>query len=211
MNELPNWEADTEEASRLLSDLEARDPKGYRAGQVRVEDRGHRLGWLASLGRRRKSRGMDQTLVAAMMGTSQSAVARLEGGLSDPKMSTLQRYAQAIGYELHFSLIPRHERVPLIQESDMERAVAEAARALRASGLDKKVDHARALRIGYEGLKPGMLSVEMSPGDVTISGHVSDGDGLSTLIDKVRKYVGDDHISIDVDVEEGPTTGVPHG
>ena len=140
------------------------------------------------------------------MGTSQSAVARLEGGLSDPKMSTLQRYAQAIGYELHFSLIPRQERVPLIQESDMERAVAEAAGALRASGFDKKVDHARAIRIGYEGSSPGMLNLEMRPGEVTISGHVSDGSGLSTLIDKVREYASDDHISIDVDVEQSPTT-----
>lgn len=44
----------------------------------------------------RISRGLSQTEVAARMGTSQSAVARLEAGLSDPRLSTLERYALAL-------------------------------------------------------------------------------------------------------------------
>jgi ribosome-binding protein aMBF1 (putative translation factor) len=55
---------------------------------------------LRSLADRRRELGLSQTLVAAKMGTSQSALARLEGGESDPRISTIERYALAIGSEL---------------------------------------------------------------------------------------------------------------
>lgn len=48
--------------------------------------------------------GLTQTEVAARMGTSQSAVARLEAGDIDIRLSTLERYAMAIGMELRFDL-----------------------------------------------------------------------------------------------------------
>jgi predicted transcriptional regulator len=48
--------------------------------------------------------GLTQTEVAARMGTSQSAVARLESGGADVRLSTLERYAAAIGVELHWRL-----------------------------------------------------------------------------------------------------------
>ncbi len=38
------------------------------------------------------------------MGTSQSAVARLETGASDALVSTVERYASALGWQLHWSL-----------------------------------------------------------------------------------------------------------
>jgi predicted transcriptional regulator len=40
------------------------------------------------------------------MSTSQSAVARIEAGEVDAKVSTLQRYALALGLEIEFSLRP---------------------------------------------------------------------------------------------------------
>ena len=43
---------------------------------------------------------MSQTAVAAQMGTSQSVVARLESGALDMRLSTLQRYAAALGLDL---------------------------------------------------------------------------------------------------------------
>jgi predicted transcriptional regulator len=38
------------------------------------------------------------------MGTSQSAVARLESGDADVRLSTLERYAAALGWKLQLSL-----------------------------------------------------------------------------------------------------------
>jgi transcriptional regulator with XRE-family HTH domain len=46
---------------------------------------------------RRRQLGLSQTEVAARMGTSQSAVARLETGQGDVRLSTLERYAAALG------------------------------------------------------------------------------------------------------------------
>ncbi len=55
---------------------------------------------LRDLAERRRQSGLSQTVVAARMGTSQSALARLESGESDPRISTVERYARAIGEEL---------------------------------------------------------------------------------------------------------------
>jgi transcriptional regulator with XRE-family HTH domain len=58
----------------------------------------------AELVSRRQAVGLSQTEVAARMGTSQSAVARLEAGESDVRLSTLERYASAVGMELDWRL-----------------------------------------------------------------------------------------------------------
>ncbi len=55
---------------------------------------------VADLAAQRRSAGLSQTEVAARMGTSQSAVARLETGDADVRVSTLERYAAAIGSQL---------------------------------------------------------------------------------------------------------------
>jgi transcriptional regulator with XRE-family HTH domain len=55
------------------------------------------------LAAQRQAAGLSQTEVAARMGTSQSAVARLESGTSDVRASTLERYAAAVGGEIHYS------------------------------------------------------------------------------------------------------------
>jgi predicted transcriptional regulator len=53
---------------------------------------------------RRVHLGLSQTEVAARMGTSQSAVARLETGQADLRMSTLERYAAALGQVIDWRL-----------------------------------------------------------------------------------------------------------
>lgn len=53
---------------------------------------------------RRRALGMSQTAVAAHMGTSQSAVARLEAGVDDVRLSTLERYADAVDLRLGYVL-----------------------------------------------------------------------------------------------------------
>ena len=52
----------------------------------------------------RRGLGLSQTQVAARMGTSQSAVARLETGTSDVMLSTVERYASALGLQLDWTL-----------------------------------------------------------------------------------------------------------
>ena len=52
----------------------------------------------------RKSLGMSQSDIADQMGTTQSAVSDIEKGTTDPRLSTLQRFARAIGGELHVAL-----------------------------------------------------------------------------------------------------------
>jgi predicted transcriptional regulator len=53
---------------------------------------------------RRRVLGLSQTEVAARMGTSQSAVARLESGDADVKLSTIERYVEALGDQLDWHL-----------------------------------------------------------------------------------------------------------
>ncbi|MQA95813.1 MAG: helix-turn-helix domain-containing protein [Streptosporangiales bacterium] len=59
---------------------------------------------IAELAAERRDAGLSQTEVAARMGTSQSAVARLEAGDGDLRMSTLERYAAALGRPIHWRL-----------------------------------------------------------------------------------------------------------
>jgi len=56
------------------------------------------------LAERRQAAGLSQTEVAARMGTSQSAVARLESGTADARASTLERYAAAVGGQITWKL-----------------------------------------------------------------------------------------------------------
>jgi transcriptional regulator with XRE-family HTH domain len=65
---------------------------------------------VADLTAQRRSAGLSQTEVAARMGTSQSAVARLETGEADVRVSTLERYAAAIGSQLAWHARPGQVR-----------------------------------------------------------------------------------------------------
>ena len=62
----------------------------------------------ADLVSRRTELGLSQTEVAARMGTSQSAVARLESGYADMRLSTLERYAAALEHRLDWLLGDKH-------------------------------------------------------------------------------------------------------
>jgi ribosome-binding protein aMBF1 (putative translation factor) len=71
-----------------------------------AEDRGRLIRELAE---QRQAAGLSQTEVAARMGTSQSAVARLESGTADLRASTLERYAAAVGGQITWRL-DNHEQ-----------------------------------------------------------------------------------------------------
>lgn len=65
--------------------------------------------------RLRIQRGLSQQELAEHMGVSQSVVARLEAGGVEPRLSTLDRVAQALGVEL---------RVQFLTGRPEERAVS---------------------------------------------------------------------------------------
>jgi transcriptional regulator with XRE-family HTH domain len=60
----------------------------------------------------RHAAGLTQADVAQRMGTTQSAVARLEagGGTRTPPLNTLQRYAQALGCRVESRLVAERPR-----------------------------------------------------------------------------------------------------
>jgi DNA-binding XRE family transcriptional regulator len=72
--------------------------------------------------------GMTQEEVASSMGTTKSAVSRLEGaGKHSPSLSTLRRYAQAVGCEVEVRLVPPEE----LQKRAKVYAPVRAARSRR--------------------------------------------------------------------------------
>jgi ribosome-binding protein aMBF1 (putative translation factor) len=72
---------------------------GFREMALRrMADERRRL--MTDLAAERQAARLSQTEVAARMGTSQSAVARLESGEADARASTLERYAAAIGRQI---------------------------------------------------------------------------------------------------------------
>jgi len=59
---------------------------------------------LRELTQARIEQGLSQTVVAARMGSSQSVVARIEQGDRDVRVSTLARYAAAVGRRIAWSV-----------------------------------------------------------------------------------------------------------
>jgi DNA-binding XRE family transcriptional regulator len=58
--------------------------------------------------RARARAGLTQDAVAEKMGTTKSAIARLESaGKHAPSLATLKRYAQAVGCDLEVKLVPQ--------------------------------------------------------------------------------------------------------
>jgi DNA-binding XRE family transcriptional regulator len=53
-----------------------------------------------ALAQARERAGLTQSEVARRMGTTQPAVARLERGEADPRLSTIERYAEVIGWRV---------------------------------------------------------------------------------------------------------------
>lgn len=80
---------------------------------VDAAERRRRL--LNELGELRESQGRSQTALAAEMRSSQSSVARLEGSAYDARLSTVDRYAEALGFRIQWHLVP--EKVAAAQPS----------------------------------------------------------------------------------------------
>jgi DNA-binding transcriptional regulator YiaG len=75
----------------------------YRDAYNALEDE---FALVDALIRARTRAHLSQAEVASRMGTTESAVSRLESGRTKPSTRTLERYAQATGHRLRISLEP---------------------------------------------------------------------------------------------------------
>ena len=72
----------------------------------------------------RAEAGLTQAEVAARVGTTQSAIARLESAESkhSPSIATLQRYADALGYKVEIRLVKNTRRLATGSKRTQKRA-----------------------------------------------------------------------------------------
>jgi transcriptional regulator with XRE-family HTH domain len=82
--------------------------------RLRARLAGAEEGWFfaaiaGQVSERRAARGLSQRELADLVGTTQSAIARLEGGGRPPRIDTLLRIADALECDLHVELTPRAE------------------------------------------------------------------------------------------------------
>jgi transcriptional regulator with XRE-family HTH domain len=73
------------------------------------------LAWVTQLVARRKQLGLTQADVARAMGRSQSVVSDIETMSSDPRLSTLRRYALAIGAAVKHRVFQKAGTSPLVR------------------------------------------------------------------------------------------------
>ena len=93
---LSDVETDRERIDGILRTVrEAGEPSAVEEAATELARR-----LLASLIEARSKAGLSQTEVARRMGLPQSAIVRLEAGTHSPTLSTLARYASAIGVDL---------------------------------------------------------------------------------------------------------------
>lgn len=83
--------------------------KALRRSDVKAEfvKMGEEIGLLDEFLKARAERGLTQAQVAERIGTTQSAVARMESGRGkhSPSLATLSRYAEALGCRLEVRLV----------------------------------------------------------------------------------------------------------
>jgi DNA-binding XRE family transcriptional regulator len=83
----------------------AKQRKGFAAAYESLELEYQLAGQMLKA---RSRAGLTQDAVAERMGTTKSAVSRLEGaGKHAPSLATLKRYARAVGCELQVKLVPQ--------------------------------------------------------------------------------------------------------
>ena len=76
------------------------------AGQAAYEDEARIAAFRALTYRLRVDAGLTQTELAERMGTTQSAIARMEAGGTRPTLETLEKLARAVGSDLIVGVAP---------------------------------------------------------------------------------------------------------
>ncbi|WP_133903976.1 helix-turn-helix transcriptional regulator [Actinophytocola oryzae] len=104
------------------------DPKQLLARALTAAD----YGWIRQLIEVRKRKGLSQADLGKLMGRSQSVVSDIESMSGDPRLSTLRRYALAVGANVEH----------VVEDADLEAAIKLPRRIHRMSKT--AVSHHRA-------------------------------------------------------------------
>ncbi len=121
-----------DEKGRVFAEWAESDPLFLEAGLAQQR----RRAFLQALAALRKRLDVTQEQVAERMESTQPAVARLEAGRGDPRISTLERYAAALGMRLEINFAPPSDEV-------LRGMPGEEKRDALAAGLAEAV-HRRA-------------------------------------------------------------------
>jgi DNA-binding XRE family transcriptional regulator len=85
-----------------IDERTAREP-GFRAQHAAALSRREMLRRMAEA---RLAADRTQTELGAAVGTSQAQIARIEKGDADCRISSVERYAAALGFEVRYQLVP---------------------------------------------------------------------------------------------------------
>lgn len=97
--------ADRDFLDEIIEERTARNPDFPNL----VDAAARRRSLLRQLAEMREGQEQSQTAVAAEMQSSQSSVARLERAAYDARLSTVDRFAEALGYRVQWHLLPVEE------------------------------------------------------------------------------------------------------
>lgn len=101
ISRMPRRTKPRDDLERYIAERDARD-RGFAA---LVADAEARLAFGRQMAERRRTKGKTQTQVAALMQTSPAIVSRLESG-HDVRVSTLEKYVAALGFQLELKAVP---------------------------------------------------------------------------------------------------------
>jgi HTH-type transcriptional regulator / antitoxin HipB len=107
----------------LIAKLKAEDPNFAESYDRSYQ--AFRLGVMLQVAR--EDAGMTQEQVAQKLGTKKSAISRLENNAGDLRLSTLQKYAEAVGRKLVLELAPpeaEHKPVAIRKPRKSRKLVA---------------------------------------------------------------------------------------
>jgi len=92
----------------------------------------------------RQGAGFSQRALADRAGTTQSVVARIEGGATSPGWGTLVHLLRAAGFDLRAEIVPRHTaRTHMMQDVARIRRLSPEDRLREVGAVDRFVLAAR--------------------------------------------------------------------
>lgn len=106
--EVQRYMAHSDEIDFLEEVIEERTAKNP-AFPAMVDEAYDRRVLLRKIAEARRAAKLTRTVVAARMGTSEAAVARLEAASVDPRASSIERFAAAVGKRIRWELVDTNE------------------------------------------------------------------------------------------------------